>query len=168
MNTLHRRPQTIHAQGFALIEVMVTIIVLAVGLLGMARLQADGIGYNTGSLQRSVAAQQAYDMADRIRANPDGVTLGAYNSLSGSGTNPSCISSGCTPQQLAQYDFYIWNQENASLLPSGSGRVSGSNGVFTVIVNWDPDRTGASNSATDCTARAANQQKCYQLKVRTQ
>lgn len=152
-------------QGFALVEVLVTIIIMALGLLGMANLQANGVRQNGSSLLRTLAAQQAYDMADRIRANPAGVTLGSYNNLSGTGTNPDCQANTCTPAQLANYDKYIWNTDNASLLPSGAGTVTGSNNLFTIVVRWDGDRTGA--TGTNCTT-ASTDLKCFTLTTRIQ
>lgn len=152
-------------QGFALIEVLVTIIIMALGLLGMANLQANGVRQNGASLLRTLAAQQAYDMADRIRANPAGVTAGEYNSISGTGSSQNCLTSSCTPAQLADYDQYVWNTDNAALLPAGAGTVTGSNNLFTIVVRWDGDRTGA--TGTGCTS-ASTDLKCFTLTTRIQ
>ena len=55
--------------GFTLIEVLIAMIILAVGLLGLAGLQATSLRNNQSAYNRSVATQLAYDIADRMRAN---------------------------------------------------------------------------------------------------
>ena len=55
--------------GFTLIEVLVALIIVSIGLLGLAGLQATSVRFNQQAYLRSQAVQQAYDMADRIRAN---------------------------------------------------------------------------------------------------
>lgn len=147
-----------------MLEVLIAILVLSVGLLGIARLNATGIQFNHVSHLKAQAAQQAYDMADRLRANQQGVTAGYYDSLSGLVGNPGCIAAGCSPQTLAQYDFYAWNQTNAALLPSGQGSVARSGDFFVVTVMWDGDRNGA--TGTGCNAASASDLKCFALRIR--
>ena len=55
--------------GFTLIEVLIAMIVLAVGLLGLAGLQATSLRNNQSAYNRIKATQLAYDIADRMRAN---------------------------------------------------------------------------------------------------
>jgi type IV pilus assembly protein PilV len=134
-------PLSISLKGFALIEVLTTILVVSFGLIGLAGMGVVGLKNNHMSYMRSIATQQAYDMSDRMRANigdtTGGVKGGSYNSISGSATDPGCISTGCTYTQLAQYDQYAWNTANAALLPSGVGTVSGSTTTeFTITVSW--------------------------------
>ena len=130
-------------QGLSLIEVMIALAVFSFGLLALAALMASGLKYNTSALHRSYATSQAYDMADRMRANRLGLDSGYYNDLSDSGTNPGCIESGCTPEQMAQYDSWQWNTDNARLLPEGAGTVSlkSSNpDIYTITISWNDDR----------------------------
>ncbi|HZE18056.1 MAG TPA: type IV pilus modification protein PilV, partial [Mycobacterium sp.] len=65
--------------GVGLMEVLITVLVLSIGLLGLAGLQATGLRNNHGSLLRTQATMLAADMADRIRANPAG--LANYNGI---------------------------------------------------------------------------------------
>lgn len=111
------------ASGFALIEVLVSFVILTVGLLGMAGLHSIAIAMGGSSLLRSKATEMGYEMGDRIRANPSGVTAYLANMTSTSPSDPGCITSGCTPTQLAQYDYWEWNRELANVLPAGSGVV---------------------------------------------
>jgi len=130
-------------KGLSLIEVMITLAVFSFGLLALAALMASGLKYNTSALHRSYATSQAYDMADRMRANRLGLDAGYYNDLSESDTDPDCIESGCTPEQMAQYDTWQWNTDNARLLPEGAGTVSlksSDSGIYTITVAWNDDR----------------------------
>jgi len=148
-------------RGFSMVEILVTIFILAIGLLGLAGLQATGLKNNQSAYLRTVAMQQAYDMADRIRANAAGKDAGDYDAISGIPSNPNCISSGCTPTQMAQYDNYAWNTDNASQLPSGKGTVTRSGNMFTVTLMWDDDHTGA--TGTNCSGDTSVDLTCFTL-----
>ncbi len=129
--------------GFTLLEVLIALFVLSVGLLGLASLQAQALRYNHNAYLRSVATQQAYDIADRVRANAVGLQNGAYDSITSDPGDPGCISSGCTPGQVAQFDAYEWYTTLATLLPGGTGSVTGAgpNSLFTVSVSWNEIET---------------------------
>jgi len=144
-----------------MMEILVTIVVLSIGLLGLAGLQVSGLQNNQSSYYRTVAMQQAYNIADRIRANAAGKDAGAYDSLSGTASDPGCISSGCTPAQMAQYDQYQWNTDNANLLPSGAGKVARNGKIFTATIMWDDERTGA--TGTNCSGNTQVDLTCFTM-----
>ncbi|MEE8264567.1 MAG: type IV pilus modification protein PilV [Gammaproteobacteria bacterium] len=125
--------------GFTLLEVLVALFVLSVGLLGLASLQAQALRYNHNAYLRSVATQQAYDIADRIRANAVGLQNGAYDSITSDPGDPGCITSGCAPAQVAQFDAFEWYTALSILLPGGTGTVAGNgpDSLFTVTVTWN-------------------------------
>lgn len=127
--------------GFGLIEVLISVVVLAVGLLGIAGLQLTMIRDNHAAYMRSIAIAQTSNMIDRMRANYEGVKAGHYNNISGIPANPNC--SPCSGSQLAQLDAYQWNTKNAQLLPSGQGSVVSGGNRFTISVCWDAARSGA-------------------------
>ena len=135
-------------KGLSLIEVMIALAVFSFGLLALAALMASGLKYNTSALHRSYATSQAYDMADRMRANRLGLDAGYYNDLSESDTDPGCIETGCSPKEMALYDTWQWNADNARLLPEGAGTVSLKSddpesayfGLYTITVSWNDDR----------------------------
>lgn len=106
-----------------MLEVLISVLVLSFGLLGLAGLQAYGLKNNHSAYLRSLATQQAYDIADRMRANRQGVASGKFTLASGIPTDPGCITSGCSASDLADYDMFQWNTDNGSLLPSGAGVV---------------------------------------------
>lgn len=105
--------------GFTMIEVLVTVVILAVGLLGLAGLQTLSMRNNHSAYLRSQAVQLAYDMADRVRANTefgsnfDGITAAQ---------NTNCEStSGCSASAMAANDVFQWTQAIATILPAGDG-----------------------------------------------
>jgi type IV pilus assembly protein PilV len=137
-------------RGFTLLEIMIAVVVLAIGLLGIASLQALGQRSNHSAYLRSQATALAYDMIDRMRANNAGVKNGDYDAIdttANSYTDPGCASSTCSSSQMAQYDMYDWQQELAAQLPTGNGTVvgAGSGSEFSVTVMWDDDRNGSAS-----------------------
>lgn len=150
--------------GFTLLEVLIAVVVLSIGLLGLAGLQAAGLRNNQGAYLRTIATQQAYDMADRMRANPTAVTGGSYDGISGTGSDPGCITAGCTPAQMAQYDVYEWNTTNQNALPTGKGTVTRvAANRFTITVMWDDARTGATGTA--CGSDPAIDLTCFSVSL---
>lgn len=147
--------------GFAMLEVLLTIVIVSFGLLGLAGLQLTSIRNNHSAYLRSLATQQANDMADRMRANQLGVKAGNYNFISGIPDLDNCITAGalgCSAAQLATQDARQWNQANQDLLPSGQGIVclddspetdstpaapacSGT-GPFVIKIWWNDDKIG--------------------------
>lgn len=108
--------------GFSLIEVLVAVLVLAIGLLGLAALQASAVRFNHEAQLRSQAAFLAYDIADRMRVNPDP----GYNRNSFLDPRPNCDTE-FTPDQgqtIAAQDLAEWDNFLACLLPGGEGRVA--------------------------------------------
>ncbi len=103
-------------RGFTLVEVLVALVVMAVGLLGIAGLYVEGLRAGRTSIYRSAAVSLASDMADRIRANPAGNYAGA-----GPGADNACVNGGaCNPNQLAQDDWFHWTRDLGRRLPSGA------------------------------------------------
>ena len=108
-------------RGAGLIESLISIFVVSIGFIGFATLQISGLVATNESMFRTKATYLSYQMADRVRANLPGTQVGAYNDLEGSVSDPGCISTNCTPAEVAQNDFADWTAEVASLLPSGAG-----------------------------------------------
>lgn len=144
-----------------MIELLVAIVVLSVGLVGLAGLQMTSIKLNHSSYLRSQATVFAYDMLDRMRANSGGVALGGYNSITGVAADPGCISSGCSAMQMAQYDGREWLLSINNTLPSGTGTVVGNGADFTITVMWDDEQNGA--GGVPCSATGL---KCFSVTAR--
>lgn len=114
----------INERGFTLLEILVAIVVISLGLLGLAGLQALSLRNNQVAYYRSIASQQAYDMADRLRANLAGVRVGNYDNLTGTlPGNPGCFTTGCSTANMVTTDQFQWLTNNAALLPGGTGLV---------------------------------------------
>jgi type IV pilus assembly protein PilV len=150
--------------GFTLIEVLIAMLVLAVGLLGLAGFQVFSLRNNQSAYNRSQATQLAYDMADKIRANPaeaNNLASSTYALTSAAILQTSCNSSpGCTPALMAQNDRALWNTNIISALGSfgaGSITVDPATKVFTITINWDDDRD------SDADANDPNFQMSFQL-----
>ncbi|MBS4050678.1 MAG: type IV pilus modification protein PilV [Methylomonas sp.] len=129
--------------GFTLIEVLVAVIILAIGLLGLAGIQTVGLKNNQSAYTRSQATQLAYDIADRMRANVAGVTT--YTTIDppdAAKTDACSTATGCTPAQMAETDLFQWNATLTDVLPGGSGTIAVAGNVFTITITWDDDHDG--------------------------
>jgi type IV pilus assembly protein PilV len=154
-------------KGFTLIEVLISALILAVGLLGVAALQTQGLKHNVSAMYRTQAVQFSNDIIDRIRANPTGSYAVALASSPIAATNCSSSTAACTVATMAQYDLTQWkctlgnfttdsdcttlaaadDSTNLSLgLPSGDGSIVLTSGIYTVTISWaDDHRLDASN-----------------------
>jgi type IV pilus assembly protein PilV len=146
MNTLIYRPPT-RESGFTIIEVLVALLVMSVGLMGLASLQVVGLQNTQGGAQRSQAAFLAYDITDRMRSNTAAVTAGGYNYVGEPGAaadegvaNCIGIAANCTVTQLAAFDLAQWQTLLGTHLSNGFGAiVTADNGTttdVTVTVQW--------------------------------
>lgn len=154
------RPRPRVPQGFTLIEVMVTVFVVAVGLLGVAGLQAYAKKSNFDAVQRTQAAALAQDLIERMRANPaqgaaylsTGISLDAAPAAPGTActTSGSSGTPACTPAQVVAFDRYEWSRALFGDVETIDGEASGglseptacvSNasapcGVYTIAIAW--------------------------------
>jgi type IV pilus assembly protein PilV len=143
--------------GFTLIEVLVSMVVLGIGLLGIAKLMLYSSRSNDSAYLRSQATALAYEMLDDMRANSTQAAAGAYNTtLAAGAANPGFTCAGSTCTNLALYDVYQWKLRlNASsgvsppgALPSGQGSVTtatvGSQTTVVITVSWNDTVAGSS------------------------
>ena len=158
------------SEGFTLIEVLVAVVVLAIGLLGLAGLQISSLRGNQSAHSRTQASLIVDDMVERIRANRDsavtyvdGTITYPLNCGATALPNPYCgdrngiPAAACTAVQIAAYDGFVWQcgEDRGdgttvgsinTVLPQGGGSVVRPvvGGPFTVTVNWtevNPDRS---------------------------
>ena len=128
-------------RGFSMVEVLVTVIVLAIGLLGLAGLQAYGLQNNHGAYVRSQASLLSYDIVDSMRANRNAALQGNYD-----------VDFGVAPggADQAALDVGQWVNDLARTLPGGEGEIRvNANGVATVSVRWNEDRIREREEALD-------------------
>jgi len=117
-----------NATGFTLLEVLISIVIIAFGLLGIAGLQAFALKNNYSASMRLTATALAADMVDRMKTNIAGVGSGAYNAPTAAPYSPAnkvaaCLSTGCTSAQMAANDLAEWGERVAAALPGGSAVV---------------------------------------------
>lgn len=153
--------------GFTLLEVLIALLILSIGLLGLASLQTNGLRSNQMASMRTTATQLAYNIADRMHANPVGVDAQDYV-IAVSDVDPviatDCESTTCTSLQMATYDLSQWRSA-INTLPGGSSSitrtVTGTVVTHTITVFWDEYRYGI--SGTDCGADPAVDLRCMSL-----
>ena len=131
--------------GFSLLEVLVALVILSVGLLGLAALQAEGLRGSSTAKFRFNAVRLMGDITDRMRANEAGLADYAV-ALDGAGANqPACAESGanaaitCTATQMANYDIFLWKRDLGELLPpDGNGSIvaTGVDNRFVITARW--------------------------------
>ena len=136
-----------NSQGFTLLEVLIALVIFSFGLLALAALMAKGLQYNTSALHRSYASSQAYDMADRMRANQLALKDPFYykDINPPAGDPPSCLCDDecpCDRKAMATFDAWQWNSMNAAVLPNGSGTVKKKTGTsyYTISISWNENR----------------------------
>lgn len=167
-------------KGFSLIEVLVSVVIMSVGILGVAGLQVLSLQQNRNSLLRAEALQLGSDILDRMRANP----IQTYAGLDFTDAPPSptdCVANTCTAAQMKDYDIALWrcsiNDLDASLdrypacvaldvtgrLPGGQGAIVDDSddalctvepGETCAIVRWIDDPSGGTYSSIALHTRA--------------
>jgi type IV pilus modification protein PilV len=157
--------------GFSLIEVLVALLVLCIGLLGIAMLQVQGVRFNYGSYSRSQAVLLASDFAERLYANRPGVDalLYAPYSSDGSVTGTAAVDCAappgdicatqsdqatpdvCTVAQMATYDRYV----AACGFPIAGGRYGGvTNTLNSGVIRVECMNAAVTSTLNPCTAGA--------------
>lgn len=106
----HQLNGMVKSSGFSLLEVLIAMVVLSIGLLGIAGLQATSKRTSYEALQRTTAVMLTRDIIERMRTNPD--QIAAYNGTVDTTTitHNDCSAATCTPVQLAAYDLFEWQQ----------------------------------------------------------
>jgi len=147
--------------GSSLIEVLVSMTILAVGIVGIGALQTATMKSNQNSYMRTQANFHANDIVERMRSNTAGVEAGGYNDPNPVLTASCQTASGCTAVQMAANDVAQWETSIAAALPLGAATVcldstpvdgtaaapacNSSGEVYAVKIFWDDDRDGTLN-----------------------
>ena len=128
--------------GFSLVEVLVALLVISIGMLGLAALYVETLRLNRTAIFRTQAVTLASDMAERIRANAQ-----AAAGYAGAGADSGCNDGAaaaveCTPAQMAAQDVFDWQQAAQTLLPGGNAVIGfvaaggGAPNVYTLTITW--------------------------------
>lgn len=149
----HARPGRRRQRGLTLIEVLVSMLVMALGLLGMAALQTTTLRYQLGTAERASLGLLLSDFAERVRINVGASATGPstaylrtgsdfnWTKISGAltATAPNCDAGTtvCSPDQQAQRDMEQWLAAVRAQLPQGGAIVSGAAGTgLAVTFAW--------------------------------
>lgn len=180
-------------RGFSLVEALVALLIIAVGLLGIAGMQALSLNSTSNSRVRALAAVEASNMAAYMAANatfwrnvpsgfsvtvtPVGAPFGASATLSTTNAALSsdfsnatdCAQVQCTPSQMAAYDLRQWgtNQNpQLALLPQAVGNIGySSTGVLIVSVGWTEQHKEGSALGSSTTSYLAPSTTWYRIVV---
>lgn len=143
-----------HQHGFSLLEVLIALLVLAVGILGVAGLQGSSLRNTYSAHLRSQATSIAQDMMERLRANrsyvfaaEDNYRVALEDAPTGEAAN--CATASCTDAELAAYDKDQW-LEAIQALPDGKGSIDIDTATrsATILVMWNNERID--NPGTNC------------------
>jgi type IV pilus assembly protein PilV len=131
----NRTPGT--ERGFSLVEVLIALVIMSVGMLGIAGLYVHSMQAGRTSMLRHHAVTLAGDVADRIRANPR-----AGIDYQGAGVNGNCVSGvvNCDEVAMAGHDILLWEQQADDTLPAGDVEIifddTGTPPEYTINVTW--------------------------------
>lgn len=161
-------------RGFSMIEVLITLVIILIGVLGMAGVQMLAINNTQTARSHSLAAIQASSLAASMQVNKaywltaplttdlsatmgaawTGATIGGSANGTLNSSTQDCATSTCTGAQLATYDLKNWALTLATVLPQGKGNVvcTGSNtltpNICQITVTWVEKTVALHNDAT--------------------
>jgi len=146
-------------QAFTLIEVLISVLILSVGLLGASGLQLRGLDANRNAFFRTEATYLASDIADRIQVNKT-TTYSDVALTTTPAVVTDCTANNCSPTQMAAYDTAQWlcsiNSINATndstytacsnlnivgILPSGKASMVKNGNEYAITVQWSDNST---------------------------
>jgi len=130
-------------RGFSMLEILITLVIIAIALLGTAGLQVNAMRMNKGSQFRTQAIFLASDMAERMEANKAEAILGTYavaatSAVGAAATN--CAAAACNSAGLAAWDINQWGTSITNVLPQPSWSitqtVAGNPSTYSIVINW--------------------------------
>lgn len=155
--------------GFSLIEVMVAVLVMSLGLLGVASTLIVAMHSAGSNYLKQQAVQDSYDIVDRMRANFSAANnssasnpyVTALTAPSSNTPSPDCTASVCTSAQMAAYDVWQWKTLLKNNLPDGLGEIAVTPAgpaanlpKVTVTVKWNDQPAQATFDPTGSSSRS--------------
>lgn len=132
------RPRT--QRGVSLLEVLIALLVMAIGVLGIAALQSTALRNNQGAMERSQAVILTYSIMDAMRANRAAAMRNDYVRDWG-----DCSIPGDTSTR-ASADLKSWMEQIKAFNPDGCGRVQRNGNQFVIGIRWYDRRSGTDDS----------------------
>lgn len=126
-------------QGFTMIEVLIAMLILAIGLLGVAGVQTLSLKMNNNANIRSQISYYADNIVEVMRADVKGVKAGEYDNIDSS---KSTVCGSCTSGSVADQAVTQWNRELQANIPSAQEKVTVNGGVAKVVITWTERNEG--------------------------
>ena len=124
-------------RGFSLIEVMIAVLVLAIGMLGVAAMQATSLRNTQSAFETNQGVLHTYTVLDSMRANREVAIISGYNLTSYTCNPPARVDTPVSAADLAANDLNDWIVSlRANLGPSACGRIVCNSQLCTVSVRW--------------------------------
>lgn len=166
--------------GFSLIEVMVSLVILVIGLIGIFNLHIVSKQGSFESFQQTQASYLASDILNRMRLNSS--QLAQYASGSPYSGNPSTVSQSCeggtlcSPAQMALWDIFEWqssftgaseviNNNNVGGLDSATGCIAINGNVVTVTMSWKAIRSSSDAGDVNACGTASDKRRIYSIQT---
>jgi len=139
-------------RGFSMLEILITLVIVAIALLGTAGLQIYAMRVNQSGQFRTQAIFLASDIAERMEANKAAAVTGNYalalTSVS-SVAATDCAAAACNSANLANWDLSQWGIAIANLLPQATWSVTqtaaGNPSTYNIVIGWT-DRSTSKTS----------------------
>ena len=146
-------------RGATLLEVLVAILVLSMGLLGVAGLQTASLRYVQGGWARAAVAAAMSNFAERVRTNPGSSTT-AYLLDTTQTTTPvestACNTSDCSPDELAAMQLNNWRVALNASMPGAAALVTGDRSTgYQATIIWLDRANTSKNASTGAETRVA-------------
>jgi type IV pilus assembly protein PilV len=163
------KPILSHQQGVRMIESLIALVIISIGLLGIAALQLNSMQQSASAHWHSQAVWISYEITDRISANSTADNAATFTRYSGIDTSNDyamdCQSNACNSDQIVTADAADWSAL-VSTLPNGRGVIQTSQNdpnALVISVMWD-DHSGESNCTNG--EPASDSQSCYTVTLR--
>lgn len=142
------RPSIAAQHGFSMLEILITLVIVATALFGTAGLQVYAMRMNQGGQFRTQAVFLASDISERMEANKAAAVAGSYElalSTTAGVAATDCSNSACNEAALATWDIVEWGDTIDGMLPQPSWQitrtVTGNPSTYEIVINWTDRRT---------------------------
>lgn len=137
-------------KGFGMTEVIVSMLVLGVAVIGFSALQVRALDVTGDSMFRTQAIALAQDLGERIMLNPSGATK--YKATWNATNSSNCETASCTPEQMAEYDIKSVTNTAKQILPNGQIKLIKciERNNYCVYVTWNKTQPNAEGAADSC------------------
>lgn len=139
---MNRKPRRFCQSGFSLLEVLVTLVIIAVGMMGFASMMLNSMKNNRIAMQRSIATFYAYDILDCMRVNRQAAISNSY-----APDFPTTPPTSPASTSVADNDVYLWLDALSKTLPSGTGKITIISGSTVMVqIRWTETLSSGDNA----------------------